>query len=206
MRSLLAAGLLSCVATASFGASASISAFVGGYLPTSSLFAEASSEGFVGIKQQSSLAMGGHLTIWTKPRVAFDLQAAVSPSKVAYSVDVQNAAPSELEADSEVTHASVSLLYAFYKPPLEPVAMYLLLGVGATQRGGPFYDTAAFKEDSPDFGFTGGLGARYGVDRGLYLRIEARDYVHTFSIASRFEEKKQHDLLIGGGIEWVFLR
>lgn len=175
----------------------------GGYVPTSTLFSEGGGDGYVAFRQKTSGALGVQLTLWSASRFGLEAQAIYTQSAVEYEVDLDDGTEVLADVPADVSYGSISVLYTFYRPPLSSAVMYLTAGFGGVERGGTFYVDSGLDAASPDLGVVGGIGGHVGVARGLYLRLDARDYITSFDVESRFDTQSQHDLVLTGGLEWT---
>lgn len=198
---LLAAAAVPATAQVQVG----LSAFAGGYLPTSSLFDAVRVGGDTGLiilnlGQQPAVAVGGRLTVRVLKQLAVDGEVGYAFS----TLDVPAAADPEAENGSSVVMASLSAMWIFYEAPFSPLSLYLTAGVGLSARDGDFWTEW---EGTSNVGATFGLGLRYGLTPLLGLRFDLRDYVYSFqpTIGNfTFESKTQNDLVISVALEFAF--
>ena len=184
----------------------SIGGSIGGHVAGSTLMADGGTDGFVRFGHKSGVAGGGRVTLWTSARTAVELEGVANGAGVEYYAKLPNLAGAEVTRKGQIRIGSASVLWAFYKPPLEPIAMYLTLGAAMVQHKGDFFDDPELKDSANDLGFVLGLGLRYGVARGLYLRADARDVISSYQASDRFEARKQHDLVSTVGLDLMVLQ
>ena len=184
----------------------SVGAFGAMHLPAGSLLAADGSDGFVRFGHKSGPAGGGRLTLWTGARTGIELEGTVAGAGIDYYAKLRGAEPITSTRKGQLVAGSANLLWAFYKPPLEPIAMYLSLGAAMLKRQGDFFDDAELSENASDLGLIAGLGLRYGVARGVYLRVDVRDIVSSYQGSDRFESRRQHDLFPSIGLDFSVLQ
>ncbi len=191
-----------------------ISGFGGVAMPTADLFDETFPDGTVTFGHETSFAVGGRLGIWPSSRIGLEAEAAYLGSDVEVSGFIvapgEPVQPIEETQNAGVFVGSVSLVWAIIRPPLEPLALYISGGVGFISRGGDFFDEAFAREgfdDTADMAGVLGLGFKYGVSRGVWLRADIKDYISGFKeekLGEEFGAQLQTDLLVTGGIELSF--
>lgn len=184
----------------------SIGGSIGALAAGSTLMADGAPDGFVRFGHKNGLAGGGRVTLWASARTAIELDGTVSGAGVDYYAKLPALAAAEVTRKGQLRITSASVLWAFYKPALEPVAMYLTLGGALVQHQGDFFDDPELKDNTSDLGFVVGLGLRYGVARGVYLRADARDVITSYQASDRFESRKQHDLVSTVGLDLMVLQ
>lgn len=184
----------------------SLGACGGGHIPSASLFADGARDGFVTFGHQSGAAFGGRLTAWTSPRIGFEVEGLFAGGGVRYRATQDETPLGEITREGQLVVGSANLLWAFYKPALEPIAMYVSLGAASLQRQGAFFDDPELAGAEPDIGLVAGIGLRYGVARGIFLRVDLRDVVSTYQAVDRFESRRQHDLFPTVGLDVSLLR
>ncbi|KPK81417.1 MAG: hypothetical protein AMS25_06545 [Gemmatimonas sp. SM23_52] len=146
-------------------------------------------------------AVGGRLAIWPSRRIGFEVEAAYLASQLEWDFLIPVAAGNleefsdEQSANAFVTSVNVQL--ALIRPPLEPLVIFVSGGVGFISRGGDGFD---FFEDTGDVAGVFGLGLKYGVSRGLWLRADVKDYISSYKEADA-DAQLQNDFLITGGFE-----
>jgi len=135
-----------------------------------------------------------------------EAQALYISAPLELEADIDGQDPIAFEDDGTHLVGGLHLLFAFYRPPLEPTALYASVGVTFVQRGGPFFDEPPLDEEPTSIGWALGLGARRGIARGLYLRLDARDFVTNYAPNDEYGERQQHDLVATVGLEWLLRR
>jgi len=184
----------------------SLGACGGGHLPSASLFADGASDGFATFGHQTGAAFGGRLTAWTNPRLGFEVEGLMAGGGIRYRATHDGTPLGEITREGQLIVGSANLLWAFYKPALEPIAMYVSLGAATLQRQGAFFDDPELSDATPDLGLVAGVGMRYGVARGIFLRVDLRNVVSTYQAVERFESRRQHDLFPTVGLDVSLLR
>jgi hypothetical protein len=191
-----------------------ISGFAGAYLPAGELFETIFTDTYFNLSQKTSLAVGGRLAVWPSSRVAIEAEFAYLPS--GHGGDVIQTVGGVLEQDTIDSDAnlfvgSVSVVYALIRPPLEPLAFYVSGGVGLVSRSGDFFDDlkgGGIDVGTSDIAGVIGLGLRYGVGKGVWLRGDFRDYISSFKLVEEegieMDSKIQNDILLTAGLEFVF--
>jgi hypothetical protein len=211
--------LLMAVAPASLAAQTqvAISAFGGVYLPTADLFdgvvpilitPDSTIPAALKFKQKTGFTVGGRVAVWPSARFGVELEAAYVGSKVKgdFLVSFGNTlVPRTGEEDASLLLGSINLVYALIRPPLEPLSIYISGGVGLVSRGG---DAFRNLEDTSDIAGVAGLGLKYGVGRGVWIRVDLKDYISSYeetalsaAAISGGEAKLQNDLLILASVE-----
>lgn len=95
---------------------------------------------------------------------------------------------------------SMNLVYSILKPPLKPLDIYLSGGLGFVKRGSDFFEEEDELQELTDVAGVVGTGIRYGVRRNLYIRVDVKDYISSFT--KPYEDSElQNDLLVTVGIE-----
>lgn len=184
----------------------SLSVGGGGFFPSNSLVSELRPDGLARLKSASGAAGTVQLTGWLGRRLGLEAQALYISAPLELEADIDGQESITFEDDGTRLVGGVHLLFAFYRPPLEPTALYASVGVIGMQHGGPFFDEPPLDEEPTSIGWALGLGARRGIARGLYLRLDARDFVTNYSPNDEYEERTQHDLVATIGLEWLLRR
>jgi hypothetical protein len=173
-----------------------ISGFGGIYLPTADMFAGVVPIENVSIPavsvdfgQKTGFALGGRVAVWPTTRIGIEAEAAYSPSNV--KLNILGSVFSG-DYDASVFLGSLNLMWAFIRPPLEPLSIYVSGGVGFVSRGGSFYDEVGV-ESTADLAGVAGLGLKYGLARGLWVRFDVRDYI------SSYQDQRLTDAALTGG-------
>jgi hypothetical protein len=182
-----------------------LSAFLGGYLPTSNLFDAVRVGGDTGqiilnLGQTPAVAVGGRLTVRVLKQLAIDGEVGYAFS----ALDVPAAVDPETETGSSVVMASLNAMWIFYEAPFSPMSLFLSAGVGLSARDGEFWTAW---EGTSNVGATFGLGLRYGLTPLLGLRFDLRDYVYSFQPTVgnfTFDAKTQNDLVISVALDFAF--
>lgn len=207
--------LLIALAPSSLAAQAqfAVSAFGGVYLPTADLFdgvvpVDTFGPSSLKFKQSTGFTFGARLAVWPTARIGIEAEAAYVSSDVEGDFIVASGGrliPVSGTESGSLLLGSLNLMYALIRPPLEPLSIYVSGGVGFVSRGGDAFDNF---EDTSDIAGVVGLGLKYGVAKGLWIRVDLRDYISSFEekALSRFalqggESKLQNDLLVVAGLE-----
>lgn len=191
--------------TASAG-QVSLSVGGGGFFPSNSLVSELRPDGLARLKSASGAAGTVQLTGWLGRRLGLEAQALYVSAPLELQADIDGQDSITFEDEGTRLVGGLHLLFAFYRPVLEPTALYASIGVVGVQYGGPFFDEPPLDEEPTSIGWALGLGARRGIARGLYLRLDARDFVTNYAPNDEYEERLQHDLMVTVGLEWLLRR
>lgn len=162
-----------------------VTAFGGAFFPTADLVTDE-------FKQTTSFVFGGRLSLWTLPRFAVELEGSYSSSGLETYAGEQS---------GWFGAFSMNLLYSVIKPPLETFDIYLTGGLGFVKRSSEFFQVEEGMDDPTDVAAVVGTGIRYGVRRGLYIRLDLKDYISSFSKPGVNRSQLQNDLLVTAGIE-----
>ena len=180
-----------------------LSAFVGGYLPLSTLFdqirlGDESGPIVVNLGQEPAPLFGGRITLRVMPQLAIDLEAG-------YAFSSLNTPPSTNAIDeSNVLLTSLNAMWIFYEAPFSPLGLYLSAGAGLTARSGEFWRNW---EGTTSFAGTFGFGLRYGLTPLIGLRFDLRDYIYSFQPTAgnfTFDAKTQNDFILTVALEFAF--
>jgi len=164
------------------------------------------------VRQQSALGAGGRLTAWGNNKVALDFSLTYELTLASMYAGGQLG-----DVDSHLIEGSVRLLYEI-KPHPAGTSFFVAGGAafnahrGAAyrslwgRRGTSFGDEASGTPWGPVFG----AGFRYRVTRDLLVRIEAEDYIYSFSGAAQmapggYPSHLQSDLVFAVGASYVLL-
>jgi hypothetical protein len=193
-----------------------VSGFGGVYLSTADLFdgvVPTRDFGTAALKfsQQTGFTVGGRVAIWPTSRFGVEAEAAYVGSDVegTFLASVGgNLVPQSGKDDANLFLGSVSVVYAVIRPPLEPLSIYISGGVGLVSRGGDAFNNF---DDTSDVAGVAGVGLKYGVARGTWIRVDVKDYISSFeekalsgAAVSGGDSELQNDLLITASIELAF--
>jgi hypothetical protein len=174
-----------------------VSGFGGIYLSTADLFDGVlpTELGSAALKfnQKTGFTVGGRLAVWPTSRIGIEAEGAYVGSDVEGNFLVSvggNLVPRSGTEDANLFLGSINVIYAVIQPPLEPLSIYVSGGVGLVSRGG---DGFRVFDDTSDIAGVAGLGLKYGVAAGTWIRIDLKDYI------SSFNEKKFSDIAVDGG-------
>lgn len=201
-----------------------ISGFGGLFLPASDLaggiffFGPGEIPGFDGgdvaatFTQKTAVNFGGRLTVWPSQRIGFEAEGifVLSDLELDLLIPIIDPGPPQVvnlispaepvSFDTNLFMGSVNFVYGLIRPPLEPLVVFVSVGVGFVSRGG---DSGDIFDTTSSVAGTWGFGLKYGVARGVWLRGDVRDYIYKFDEAD-LESKWQNDLLVNAGIEFSF--
>ncbi|UCC81655.1 MAG: outer membrane beta-barrel protein [Gemmatimonadota bacterium] len=201
-----------------------ISGFGGAFLPASDLtggtyfFGPGEISGFDGgdvaatFSHKTAFNFGGRLTVWPSQRIGFEAEAAfvLSDMNLDLLIPIIDPGPPQVvnllspddpfKIESNVFMGSVNFVYGLIRPPLEPLVVFVSVGVGFVSHGG---DSGDWLETTSNVAGTWGFGLKYGVARGVWLRGDVRDYFYKFEEGD-WEAKWQNDLLVNAGLEFSF--
>jgi len=158
--------------------------FGGAFFPTTDLVAD-------DLSQTTGFAFGGRLSVWALRRFGVELEGVYAISDVDSYLGKQSGWAGAF---------SMNLVYSILKPPLEPLDIYLSGGLGLIKRGSDFFEEEDELQELTDVAGVIGTGIRYGVRRNLYIRVDVKDYISSFT--KPYEDSElQNDLLVTAGIE-----
>lgn len=191
-----------------------ISAFGGVYLPTSDLYdgVVPTQDSPISLKygQATGWTAGGRLALWPTSRIGIEAEAAYVASNVEGDILATvngNLVPRSGTVDASTFMGSLNVLYALIRPPLEPLSIYLSGGVGFVSRGGEFFEDL---QDASDIAGVAGLGLKYGVGKGVWIRVDLKDYISSYEEVNLTTasltgggSKLQNDLLILASVEFT---
>lgn len=204
---LLALVLVMLPATLSAQARFTISGFGGVYIPGADLFDEQDVNAVLRFGHKTAPAFGGRVAVWPTPRLAIEAEGAFLPSDIEFRGTILGTINADTTLSSSAIAASINVLYAVIKPPLEPLAIYISGGLGIISRSGDLFDVLESSvNEAPsktDVAGVAGIGLTYGVARGFNLRVDLRDYISAYQPFSGDDSKLQNDLMLSGGLEVV---
>ncbi len=176
------------------------------YLPSADLFNEQSTEAVLSFGHATGFAAGGRIAIWPTDRIGIEAEGAYLGSDMELAGVILDFGTIDTTFNANVFVGSVNVMYAFIKPPLEPLAIFVSGGVGFVSRGGDFFDEDLITDlENSDIAGVVGLGIRYGVARSVNIRADIRDYISSYEDAALLGDSQlQNDLLITGSVELVF--
>ncbi|HSG82792.1 MAG TPA: hypothetical protein VLC48_11100, partial [Gemmatimonadota bacterium] len=109
---------------------------------------------------------------------------------------------------------SVNVVWAFIRPPLEPLAVYVSGGLGMVSRSGDWIDdilkpalASAGGEFNTgiDVAFVIGFGLKYSVARHVNIRGDFKDYISSYEQPDLLGDARiQNDLQLTLGLEYFF--
>jgi hypothetical protein len=158
-------------------------------------------------RQKTAFQFGGRVTVWPSQRFGFEAEAAFALSDLNVEVLVPIGVPVRLVEgsgtdDGNVFLGSVNFVYGLIRPPLEPLVVFVSAGIGFVSRGGDAGDNF---DTTSNVAGTWGFGLKYGVARGVWLRVDVRDYIYKFDGGiEEFKSRWQNDLLVSAGLEFSF--
>lgn len=189
----------------------SIDAYGGAYVPAGKLFDEVfPGIGVLSLEQKTAFAAGGRVAVWPTGRIGVEAEGSYAFSDVEITCVIPDVCAAEGTAPASVLLGSLNLMYTLIDPPLDPVAVYISGGVGVVSRTGD-----AFRDIDSSTSIAGvvGLGLRYGVARGVRVRLDVKDYISSFewtelNVALRDSgldsgSSIQNDIMILGSIEFM---
>ena len=190
-----------------------VSGFGGAYIAAADLFDELETNVALRFGHEVGFNAGGRVAIWPTSRLGIEAEGAYVGSDVALrGVIVGETEPVDLTLSGDVFLGSINVLYAFIRPPLEPLAIYVSGGVGFVSRGGDFYDfflsSTTVELETTNVAGVAGIGIRYGVARSVNIRADFRDYISSYTANETqlpdVDSQLQNDILITGGVELTF--
>jgi hypothetical protein len=191
-----------------------LSGFGGYAAPSPGLVDLIAVDGSIRLTQSSAFLYGGRLSIWPSKRVGFELESSYLPSDaelraVVFFPGMTEASLADSSFPGWIQYYSANLQVAIISPPLDPLVVFLSTGIGIVRRGGDFYD-ANDLHGLTDIAGSFGIGGRYGVARGINIRMDFRDYIYSFKFTDSDLEaadpEVQGDLQVTAGVEIVLLK
>ncbi len=161
--------------------------------------------------QGTGFAVGGRFAVWPTARIGVEVEGVYLGSDVEGDIVASvggNLVPISGDVDANLFVGSLNVMYAFIRPPLVPLSVYVSGGVGLVSRGGDFFEVF---DDTSDIAGVAGLGLKYGVAPGIWIRGDVRDYISSYEedilrvgAVRGGESKLQNDVLITVGLEFFF--
>ena len=190
--------------------SLTVSGFAGVFIPATDLFDELGAEAALRFGHESGAAFGGRVAVWPSRKLGIEAEAGYLASNVEFRGVIIGVEPIDTTIAANAFVASINVLYAIIRPPLEPLAIFISGGVGVVSRGGEFFDTALNREFEKTTSVAGvvGLGISYGLSQMLSIRADVKDYISSFDpevTGGTFGDTQlQNDILITGSLELTF--
>jgi len=164
------------------------------------------------VRQQSALGAGGRLTAWKNDRLALDLSLTYELTLATQYVSNQIG-----DVDSHLIEGSARLLYVI-KPHPAGTEFFVVGGAAFNAHRGAAYralwatrgEVSTNEGSGTPWGPVVGAGFRYRVTRDLLVRIEAEDYIYSFSgdagmVAGAYPSHLQNDVVLSCGASYVLL-
>lgn len=146
------------------------------------------------LKLAQSFAFGGSVGVLLPAGIGIEAQGLFSPG-----MEVEDDAGAVVTGGN-FTAVTGNLIYRFPVPLIQP-----FIGAGAGFKSLSFDDaTTPLGEDASDFVANVLAGAYVTIVPGWRLRVEARDYLSSFTPASGAESAFQNDFAILGGTSFRF--
>lgn len=140
-----------------------------------------------------SFALGGGIGVHLLGGFGVEGQLLFSPE-----VELQTVGTGDVVSDADVLAATAHLVYRLPLPLIQP-----FLGAGGGVRRLSFDDpTALATEDESDLTGSVLAGAYVGLVPGLTIRLEARDYISSFTDPRSGNSELQNDLAFLAGLAW----
>jgi opacity protein-like surface antigen len=172
-----------------------VSGFGGLFLPVADLASEALAGETFQLGLSAGWAIGGRASLWLSSRFALEVEAAYAAS----DLEIVNT-PVDTSFSARLVLGSVNVLYSLYDPPFQPISVHASAGLGLVSHGGNAFDLF---ESTTDVAVALGVGVRYGIARGWYIRADVRDYISLFAEEGvpGADSSLQSDLLFAAGVE-----
>ena len=188
--------------------SLTVSGFAGVFIPATDLFDELAADAALRFGHESGAAFGGRVAVWPSRKLGIEAEAGYLASDVGLRGVVTGLGAIDETFAANAFVASINILYALIRPPLEPLAIFISGGVGAVSRSGDFFDTALpaidFDETTSVAGVVG-IGISYGLSQMLSIRADVKDYISSFDEDMLIGDAQlQNDILITGSLELTF--
>lgn len=176
-----------------------VDAFGGAFIPATDLFNEVFPDvGALSLSQKTAFSVGGRVAVWPSRRIGIEAEGIYAFSDVEVTCVLAGVCADEGTAPANVFLTSLSLLYTFIDPPLDPVAVFVSAGVGLVARGG---DAFTDVDESTDLAGVFGLGLRYGIAPGVRIRGDVKDYISSFEWKEVTVPLKERGLDVGATLQ-----
>ncbi len=177
-----------------------ITGYFGILAPLANLTEDAES---FGTKVSLSVTFGGEVAYFLPSGLGFGVQGLFAPADLAVeATDFPGAIPAEI-GDANWFVLSGNLMYRLdLKGPAGVVEPFVVVGAGIRRLG-----LEAIASDqattSTDFAGNFGAGAFVFVSKSIAFRVEARDYISSFTSEVSGTSRVQHDVVILTGISFA---
>jgi hypothetical protein len=183
------------------------------YDATNDLYDELSQTVFLRFGQNIGGTVGGRISIWPSSRVGIEIEASGASSNVRVRLADLELGAIDTTFSGNLFMGSINIQWAFIRPPLEPLAVYLSGGIGVVSRTGDWIDFldlalgsvgGEFKKPTDIAGVIG-LGLKYSIARHFNIRGDFKDYISSFQVEDlQGDSRIQNDLQITVGMEYFF--
>jgi hypothetical protein len=191
-----------------------VGAYGGMYDATNDLYDEVEPDVFLRFGQNIGATFGGRLAVWPTSRIGIEAEASYVSSDVRIRLAELGSAFVDTTLSGSLFMGSLNVVWAFIRPPLEPLAVYISGGVGIVSRSGdwidnllkPALEAAGGEFDTgADVAFVLGFGLKYSVARHINLRGDFKDYISSYQQPDLIGDSRiQNDLQITFGVEYFF--
>ena len=158
--------------------------------------------------------MGGRIAVWPSNRIGIELEASGVSSDVRIRLAQLGNAFIDTTLAGNLFMGSLNVVWAFIRPPLEPLAVYISGGVGVVSRSGAWIDdfmdpalesVGGTFEKPTDVAGVIGLGLKYSVARHFNIRGDFKDYISSYKEDDLVGDARiQNDIQLTIGIEYFF--
>lgn len=190
-----------------------IGPFGGLYDATNDLYDELGETTFLRLGQNIGGTFGARIAIWPSSRFGIEVEASAVASDVRIRVASLESGSVDSNTTGNLFMGSINLVWAFIRPPLEPLVVYVSGGVGVVARDGDWVDfldeflnrVDLTYQKPTDFAGVLGLGLKYSMARHFNIRGDIKDYISSFQVEDLpGNSRLQNDLQITVGIEYFF--
>jgi hypothetical protein len=184
------------------------------YDATNDLYDQVETDVFLRFGQKIGGTVGARIAVWPSDRIGIELEASGVSSDVRIRLAQLGNAFIDTTFSGSLFMGSLNVVWAFIKPPLEPLAVYLSGGVGVVSRSGswiddfmePALESVGGTFDKPtDIAGVIGLGLKYSVARHFNIRGDFKDYISSYKEDDLVGDARiQNDIQLTIGIEYFF--
>ena len=189
-----------------------IGVYGGLYDATNDIYDELQETVFLRFGQNIGGVLGARLAVWPSNRIGIEVEASGVASNVRIRVADLAIGSFDSTFTGSIFMGSVNVLWAFIRPPLEPLVVYLSGGVGLVSRSGDWVDfmdgffvpPQDFDKPSDVAGVLG-FGIKYSVARHINIRGDIKDYISSYKEDDLIGDARiQNDFQITAGVEYFF--
>ena len=181
---------------------------------TNDLYDQVETNVFLRFGQNIGGTFGARVAVWPSNRIGIELEASAVSSDVRIRLAQLGNAFVDTTLAGSLFMGSINVVWAFIRPPLEPLAVYVSGGVSVVSRSGawiddfmaPALESAGGTFDEPtDVAGVIGLGLKYSVARHINIRGDFKDYISSYQENDLVGDARiQNDIQITIGVEYFF--